>query len=140
MPISSDPQIFIILGALIVCFFAFKYIKKNKKEKLKPYITKDNPDAQKIYDKKNRDPNYLNKEEKIELSWLFLYDITDKVLNSFSKEDREAVEAIGKQMLENGAGYEHVVEYGIKKPKKQSRLNAANEKDAQATNQQAIGK
>ncbi len=114
------------LGVLIAAIFAFWFIKKRKNVQGSSlnvsYVKKGAEGAQKAYDDKFKDPNPLTKEEKIELSWEFLYGITDIVLEKFSKEDREQVAKIGHQMLDAGTGYEHVIEYGLKIEKKRTKL------------------
>lgn len=121
-----DP--FIISGAFIAVFvFYIIYRMRNKDSKSVDennfsYVQKGDPNAQTIYDDKLKDKDPLTKDEKTELSWQFLYDITDIVLNKFTPEDKNAVEDLGKKLVDSGAGYEHVVEYGIKKEKKKSRL------------------
>jgi hypothetical protein len=62
---------------------------------------------------KNNDLNKMSKEDKIELSWKFLYDITDKILKYFSRQDQDEILACGNLLVANGAKYNHIVDYGI---------------------------
>lgn len=79
------------------------------------YIQKNDPSAQSSYDKSHKnDEKRLTLKERLELSWQFLYDITDIVLSKFSTADQDAALNIGKVLLENGGHYEHVIDYGIK--------------------------
>ncbi|AFE54912.1 DUF2660 domain-containing protein [Rickettsia typhi] len=55
----------------------------------------------------------LTLQEKIELSWKFLYDITEIILNKFSKEDVAQVNKCGQILFENGVRYGHVVDIVI---------------------------
>ncbi len=64
----------------------------------------------------------LGMKKKIELSWNFLYKITEAVMNKFSKEDKEAVLQLGSMLYNNGMKYEHVVDLAI--PAKQVRSKA----------------
>jgi hypothetical protein len=41
----------------------------------------------------------LSQDLRVELSWRFLYDITDYVLNKFSKEDAQSVTLIGRNLI-----------------------------------------
>jgi len=61
--------------------------------------------------------NKLALNEKIELSWQFLYEITEIVLGKFSSEDRDSVHDIGMQLYESGMRYEHVIDFGIRQEK-----------------------
>ncbi len=119
-------------AGLVLCVVIFLLIKKMRAKKGASlnisYVKKGAEGAQTEYDNKFKDPNPLTKDEKIELSWQFLYGITDIVLEKFSKEDREQVAKIGHQMLEAGTGYEHVIEYGLKPVKKRSHLIEEEEK------------
>jgi len=114
-----------LFGAFICLYIVIKTIKKlpigGGSSSNASYIKKGDGTAQKNYDDKFKDPNPLTKDEKIELSWQFLYDITDTVLNRFSQEDKEAIHKVGHKLLDSGSGYEHVVEYGLK-PKKKAPL------------------
>ncbi len=95
-----------------------------------PYLTKDDPNAQNIYTAKMNNPTRMTKNQKIELSWLFLYDITDTIINKFSQDDQKKINDLGQKMLEGGGMYEHVVEYGIKKEKKRSKIMSEHEEPA----------
>lgn len=117
------------LAIALVLFFFIKKMRSNRNEDPLPYTSKTAPNAQIQYDDKYKNPNPLTKDEKIELSWQFLYDITDIVLNKFSNEDKELVHQMGHKLVKNGGGYEHVVEYGLKKQAKKSRLVEEQEKD-----------
>lgn len=122
---NLDSSFYYYLGAAFVFFYILIKIAKKLPvgtiSSSAAYIKKGDGTAQKTYDDKNKDPNPLTKDEKIELSWQFLYDITDTVLNRFSPEDKEAIHKVGHRLLDSGAGYEHVVEYGLK-PKKKAPL------------------
>lgn len=110
-------MILIIVAAVVIAGLLYYFFKKDSfagKDLKQDYIKKDDPQAQGNYEKEGLPKNRLTKDEKLELSWQFLYDITDTVLNKFSKEDREEVHKIGHKMLDVGAGYEHVIEYGLK--------------------------
>ena len=63
----------------------------------------------------------LSVSEKLELSWKFLYEITEIVLQNFNPQDRDSVHDIGKQLHQQGMRYEHVIDLGIKPKHLQSR-------------------
>ncbi len=79
----------------------------------------DNKTAQESYYKKKHqdDEKRMTLQERIELSWKFLYEITELILYKFSPQDRKAVEDAGRVLTEKGMKYEHVVELGIRHDK-----------------------
>jgi hypothetical protein len=108
---------------------ANKIIGKNNKSKTAAflsktgstdYLKKDDPNAQVLYEK-NKILDYfsLNIKNKLELSWQFLYDITDIVLKKFSSQDKNTLLELGKKLLRCGMQYEHVIDYGINREKLQ---------------------
>lgn len=114
---------------LVLIFLIFRKLRSGGHDSKLHYTTKSEPNAQNLYDEKYKNPNPLTKDEKIELSWQFLYDITDIVLNKFSKEDKDLIHEMGHKLVKNGGGYEHVVEYGLKREAKKSRLVEEQDKD-----------
>lgn len=79
------------------------------------YLTKNSEEAQKAYDASHKKESIMmSMKEKLELSWQFLYDITNIVLSKFSQKDKDEVLAMGHILLENGGRYEHVIDYGIR--------------------------
>ena len=98
-----------ILG-IIYFFGRDRTIKKNIK-----HTSLQDASAQAFYNKKkNNEEKKFSIKERLELSWKFLYDITEIVLNKFSKDDREMVHQMGKTLAKTGMRYEHVVELGIR--------------------------
>lgn len=83
----------------------------------KKYAEKGDPNAQGIYDAKKNvdDAPRLTAQELLELSWKFLYDITEKVLYKFSDADRKSVHDSGKVLMQYGARYNHVIDPAIAK-------------------------
>jgi hypothetical protein len=63
---------------------------------------------------KEEDKKTLTLQERIELSWKFLYEITELVINRFSRDDINYVNELGRILLNKGMRYEHVVDLGIK--------------------------
>lgn len=99
-------------------------------------VLKEDPKAQKIYDmKKNHEleeDKSLTLEEKIKLSWQFLTNITEKIINSFSKSDQEKVHEAGAKLNEYGMKYQHNVEQELKQ--KSGKIKSiATQKDKEQT-------
>jgi hypothetical protein len=98
--------------ATLAFIFIYKRIKKSQTIINNPII--DN-NAQNFYDqKKYGGKKKLTIQEKLELSWQFLFDITEIVLNKFSIEDQNRVKQLGTILLTHGMKYEHVVALAIK--------------------------
>lgn len=108
----------IILPSLLATIFVIRWLSKSAiggGEKNVAYVQKNDPNAQSTYDQGRKGGEKpLTLKERLELSWQFLYDITDIVLGKFSAADQDAALNIGKTLLENGGHYEHVIDYGIK--------------------------
>jgi hypothetical protein len=103
---------FIITCLLLLCLFAYyKWTSGPSKGGAKRTIVND-PGAQAIYDnrKHSDEDKKLSLKEKIELSWQFLYEITEIVLNKFAQQDKEEVKEQGQKLAKNGAKYQHVVD------------------------------
>lgn len=84
---------------------------------LNPKSAEVNRDIKEIPKQKTPLVTKLTLNEKIELSWQFLYEMTEIVLNKFSPEDRDAVHDIGIDLYELGMRYEHVIDFGIRQEK-----------------------
>lgn len=68
--------------------------------------------AQEVYNQnrhKEDEDKSLTLQEKIELSWAFLTNITEQVMNRFSNQDQQKVENAGQALSKNGAKYQHNV-------------------------------
>ena len=101
-----------VVAVIILIWWLAKHGKMGIKNVV--YIQKNDPSAQKNYDENRGGEKPLTLKERLELSWQFLYDITDIVLSKFSQADQETALGLGKTLLENGGHYEHVIDYGIK--------------------------
>ena len=123
MKYMSNMKILILaISFFVVCitFYNLFFYKKTSKENQinnSGFLKQDNQSKQSVgvYDKKNQILGVLKNKikNKLELSWQFLYDITDIVLKRFSSSDREEINKIGKVLFKAGMRYNHVVEYGI---------------------------
>lgn len=117
------------IGAAIAVFgIAFWFFYKRKKTGSgggdAKYEQKDDPDAQARYDeKRDKGVPRLTAKQMLDLSWKFLYDITEIVLYKFSARARKDVHECGKTLAENGMRYNHEVAksplaYGVTHTKK----------------------
>lgn len=121
----------IIIASLLLLFITVFFYKKGKK------LPSSNPAESGsiggINRTSNNDVQKLSLKERIELSWKFLYEITELIVTKFSKEDKEALNKLGHILLNNGMRYEHVVDFGIK----QNQVSiSANIEQGQAQQQQ----
>lgn len=105
----------IILTLICLLALGLFFYKKSQNIQRSKAIAMQDKAAQTVYDSKKYDKTEkkLSLQERIELSWKFLYEITEIVLNKFSSEDRQQVEEIGRNLSEQGMKYEHVIQLGI---------------------------
>jgi hypothetical protein len=101
--------IIIAVAALYWFFFMRKKIGGSSNGNYE-YDQQDDPEAQGRYDKKQaQDIPRLTAKEMLDLSWKFLYDITEIVLYKFSASARKNVHECGKALVQNGMKYNHEV-------------------------------
>ncbi|MDX2050412.1 MAG: DUF2660 domain-containing protein [Rickettsiaceae bacterium] len=114
-----DSIFFIVLFvSTFLSFFIWRIFRSNAQAK-NNYTKKDDPQGQSNYDKNlYNQEDYIPEDQKLELSWSFLYNITDLILNKFSQKHRDEIERIGENLLKFNFAYIHVVEYGIRKKAK----------------------
>lgn len=107
----------ILLVALpVVAFFLYKRVKGGA-SKNDVSTGADNTMSQEDYHAKKypKDEEVsLTLEERIELSWQFLTNVTEQILNKFSKEDRNVVHDAGEKMNRHGMSYQHDVKQEAK--------------------------
>jgi hypothetical protein len=104
----------IIAIAAVVLIVGFILVRKlfSMRDGNFQYIKVGDPNAQGVYDKgKGADILPLTAKELLELSWKFLYDVTEAVLYRFSDTSRKAVNDCGEALVKNGARYTHVIDY-----------------------------
>ena len=128
---------YLVFGVLIATFVMAKFFKQKKNKIYDKQSVQSFSSQQKIYDKKGAGDKTLSEDEKIQLSWQFLYDITDFVLKKFSKTDLDSLHQIGKELLKFGMSYQHVVEYNIPN-KKHNVQNIVEEKNMGSTKQASM--
>ncbi len=93
--------------AALLYFLKKKFFRKNVERTLQV-----DPKSQAVYDQKKAKPDELKSltmEEKMELSWDFLTQITELIMKKFTSSEQEQVHEAGKVMLQHGAQYQHDV-------------------------------
>lgn len=103
--------LFVVLG--LAALFIFKRMHSYHKTKHTP---PQDSSLQAVYDQKNKakeDNLNLTLEEKMDLSWQFLTDISEKIVQSFSSQDQKQVQHSGSLLAQNGAKYNHNVDQEI---------------------------
>lgn len=104
---------------VIVGFAGFFVFKKMRGHPKPEHIVPEDPESQAKYEAAKTNPKddeekSLTMEERIELSWQFLIDITDRVLNHFSAGDRQKVNEAGDKLNKNGMKYQHNIDQEAK--------------------------
>ena len=100
----------IISGIFILLLIVARW-RYNNKEYNVAYLKKDDPNAQENYlNLKYSDKPKLTMQELIDLSWKFLYNLSEIVINKFSVQDQQEVLKNGKVMMDYGMKYQHTVE------------------------------
>lgn len=111
-------NILIAIGCLAVLVIFLIYNIASRKKNIQEPVENNSDDSQNYaLNSKTQDDKKLTIQERIELSWQFLYDITEIILNKFSKEDIISVNKYGRILFENGAKYEHVVDLAVHRTK-----------------------
>ncbi|MFP3018407.1 MAG: DUF2660 domain-containing protein [Candidatus Tisiphia sp.] len=109
----QNTNLIIAVVSLFLVFVTFFIYKKSKKTSVRTLV--DDPNNAEPFNKENKKKNLsLNDNDRVELSWKFLYEITELIISKFSKKDVELVNKFGHILLDNGMRYEHVVDLGIK--------------------------
>jgi acetate kinase len=108
-----------IFGFVVTCLLLlglFLYYKSGAKVKNGSRVTVNDLNAQTLYinSKHGDEDKNLSIKEKVEISWQFLYEITEVILNKFTSNDRQEVKTIGHKLIDNGARYNHSVDLNIK--------------------------
>ncbi len=97
---------------IVVIWFVTKSKPLGGKEGDFEYVKAGDTEGQISYDVvKNPKKQRISAKDLLELSWQFLYDITETVLNKFAVRTRKEVHECGKTMVNHGMKYMHTVEY-----------------------------
>lgn len=102
------------LAAGAAGYYIYEYLTRRKKR-----VLTEDPKAQKEYasikqKKEEIKEEHLSLEEKIAKSWEFLTNITNQVLEKFSKNDQVVVKDASNKMVKHGMVYHHDIELEIK--------------------------
>ncbi len=112
--IQNINTVLAVLGVLLFFLVAiFLYRKKQKAKEVPGVGTQEGVVGG---SKKKDDKQKLTMQERIELSWKFLYEITELIISKFSREDKELLNKLGHTLLDNGVRYEHVVDLAMQRP------------------------
>jgi len=111
------PNIIIAFICVITLILILIYKHFSVKKVIKPTEVSniDNlPSTTSFYSKPKKDDKKLTLKERLELSWKFLYEITEIIVNKFSREESDLVVKMGHTLIANGMRYEHIIDLGIK--------------------------
>lgn len=122
-----DEIYLIVVGIILLAAFSRLFV--HKKDGSDKYVIKNEQGAQEKYESSKGISIMSSLQNKVELSWKFLYDITGVVLYKFSKEDQDAVKQVGIKLTEQNMKYQHVVSYGIPHESHQTKLDKEHEKN-----------
>jgi len=105
-----------LITLLVIASIAILFFRKHSNNHQYIESAPTNTEASAFGGNKTNKPESkkLNLKEKLELSWKFLYEITENIINKFSPEDVNEVHKIGTSLLESGMRYEHIIDLGIK--------------------------
>jgi hypothetical protein len=107
---SSSFNIILLVICGVVAFILIKRMRSGGKKIA--HLSPADQQAQEVYNQnrhKEDEDKSLTLQEKIELSWAFLTNITEQVMNRFSNQDQQKVENAGQALSKNGAKYQHNV-------------------------------
>jgi hypothetical protein len=107
--ISPEFLIFLI-GISLICLYIYKKFGNYFTNKTSDQTITESTDN---YSEKKIPTILLSAKEKLELSWKFLYDITEIVINKFSNNDKQEIIDNGSILYNSGMRYEHVVDYAV---------------------------
>lgn len=100
--------------ALGILWFVFKLFT-NYQETHRDYAKKGDLGSQEQYaNSKKEESMSMTLQERLDLSWQFLYDITNTILSKFSSIDKKQILELGQILFKKGMRYQHVVDYGIR--------------------------
>jgi hypothetical protein len=108
----SPGSVVFLLGISIIGFYLYKKFGPHFKSGNSDNISHSLEESQQSYTKK---PSQLllSAKEKLEMSWKFLYEITETVINKFSTSDKQEIISNGSTLYNAGMRYEHVIDYAV---------------------------
>ena len=107
---SSSFNIILLVVFGVVALILIKRMRSGGKKIA--HLSPADQHAQEVYNQnrhKEDEDKSLTLQEKIELSWAFLTNITEQVMSRFSAQDQQKVEDAGQTLTKNGAKYQHNV-------------------------------
>jgi hypothetical protein len=108
-------SILIILISLAVAYFIYKRAKGFGLKRANE--STNDPMSQELYNAKKHPKDEeisLTMEERVQLSWQFLTNITEQILNKFTSDDRNKVHSAGEKLNKHGMSYKHDVNQEVK--------------------------
>lgn len=108
---SSYINYILILGCAVGGYIILRKLRSGEPKIVRTHVV--DPTSQALYDQKRHkgdEDKKINLQEKIELSWAFLVNITEQVMNRFSQEDQQKVENAVHTLAMHGAKYQHNVD------------------------------
>ena len=109
---SKIINIILLLALGIATIFIIRRMRGKVVQTKSQRIIPQDPALQASYDKqhnKNDEDKSLTIQEKIELSWQFVVNITEQVMNKFSQSDQQKLSQAGNTLRQNGMNYKHDV-------------------------------
>lgn len=106
---SNIINIILLITLPIAAFFLYRRIRNGSRNN-GINVNFDRAQSQEAYAAKKypKDEEVsLSLEEKINLSWQFLTNITEQILNKFSKQDKDTIYEAGQKMNKHGMTYQH---------------------------------
>tara|TARA_B110000503_G_scaffold143661_1_gene246755 strand:+ start:6415 stop:6819 length:405 start_codon:yes stop_codon:yes gene_type:complete len=107
--LSTIINIILLIALAIAALFVLQRMRGRAKPKHVPPV---DPLSQSAYTKTNvpmEEEVSLTLQERIELSWQFLTNITEQVISRFSKKDQQQIYKAGQALTQNGTKYQHDV-------------------------------
>lgn len=100
---------------ILILFLIYKNFAAKKTNQPLAVSNIDNlPSPASFYSKPKDNDQKMTLKERLELSWKFLYEITEIIVNKFTREDSDLIVQMGHKLIDNGMRYEHVIDLGIK--------------------------
>lgn len=127
-------SLILALAILGIGIYLFKAFSRKKAQTKQSYSSDETIYSQ---EKNNKKDKKLTLKERIDLSWNFLYEITEIIMNKFSTEDKATINQIGTSLLNSGMRYEHVVELSMQ-PNRSKTQVIEQEREQAETKQRAI--
>lgn len=105
---------FWLIASLVILVVGYVFTRSSGSSSAKDSSEEENEySSNSFWKKKNLNNIVLSAKEKLDLSWEFLYKITEIVLQKFSTQDQKEIEEAAKILVENGMKYQHVVDYAM---------------------------